>query len=153
MCVSKWWSQLCRKPATGSSPQREENMAFGALHPQLAGRTGAQWNYQKIRTNVGKDSDFRISITFPCTVITLFVSSKQQSVRPLQECVTLSFFGFLVFFLREVKNKEIAGRSCTGWYINFPRIHFHFLLSCIGEGNGNPLQYSCLENPMGRGAR
>ena len=22
----------------------------------------------------------------------------------------------------------------------------------IGEGNGNPLQYSCLENPMGRGA-
>ena len=27
------------------------------------------------------------------------------------------------------------------------RLHFHFLLSCIGEGNGNPLQYSCLENP------
>ena len=31
------------------------------------------------------------------------------------------------------------------------RIHFHFLLSCIGEGNGNPLQYSCLENPSDRG--
>ena len=27
------------------------------------------------------------------------------------------------------------------------RFHFHFSLSCIGEGNGNPLQYSCLENP------
>ena len=27
------------------------------------------------------------------------------------------------------------------------RIHFHFSLSCIGEGNGNPLQSSCLENP------
>ena len=27
------------------------------------------------------------------------------------------------------------------------RLHFHFLLSCIGEGNGNPLQCSCLENP------
>ena len=26
------------------------------------------------------------------------------------------------------------------------RIHFHFSLSCIGEGNGNPLQCSCLEN-------
>ena len=24
---------------------------------------------------------------------------------------------------------------------------FHFSLSCIGEGNGNPLQRSCLENP------
>ena len=27
------------------------------------------------------------------------------------------------------------------------RLHFHFPLSCIGEGNGNPLQCSCLENP------
>ena len=27
------------------------------------------------------------------------------------------------------------------------RFHFHFLLSCIGEGNGNPLQCSCLETP------
>ena len=27
-------------------------------------------------------------------------------------------------------------------------LHFHFPLSCIGEGNGNPLQCSCLENPM-----
>ena len=27
------------------------------------------------------------------------------------------------------------------------RIHFHFSLSCIGEGNGNPPQCSCLENP------
>ena len=32
------------------------------------------------------------------------------------------------------------------------RLHFRFSLSCIGEGNGNPLQYSCLENPMGGGA-
>ena len=28
----------------------------------------------------------------------------------------------------------------TEWF------HFHFSLSCTGEGNGNPLQYSCLEN-------
>ena len=26
-------------------------------------------------------------------------------------------------------------------------LHFHFSFSCIGEGNGNPLQCSCLENP------
>ena len=31
-------------------------------------------------------------------------------------------------------------------------IHFHFSLSCIGEGNGNPLQCSCLENPKDGGA-
>ena len=32
------------------------------------------------------------------------------------------------------------------------QIHFHFSLSCIGKGNGNPLQYSCLENPRDRQA-
>ena len=32
------------------------------------------------------------------------------------------------------------------------RLHFHVLLSCIGEGNGNPLQCSCLENPRDGGA-
>ena len=31
------------------------------------------------------------------------------------------------------------------------RLHFHFSLPCIGEGNGNPLQYSCLENPRDGG--
>ena len=32
------------------------------------------------------------------------------------------------------------------------RLHFHFSLSCIREGNGNPLQRSCLENPRDGGA-
>ena len=32
------------------------------------------------------------------------------------------------------------------------RLPFHFSLSCIGEGNGNPLQCSCLEYPRDRGA-
>ena len=32
------------------------------------------------------------------------------------------------------------------------QLHFHFSLSCIGEGNGNTLQCSCLENPKDGGA-
>ena len=32
------------------------------------------------------------------------------------------------------------------------RLHFHFSLSCIGEGNDNPLQCPCLENPRDGGA-
>ena len=32
------------------------------------------------------------------------------------------------------------------------RLHFHFSLAFIGEGNGNPLQCSCLENPRDSGA-
>ena len=31
------------------------------------------------------------------------------------------------------------------------RLHFHFSLSCLGEGNGNPLQCSCLESPRDGG--
>ena len=42
------------------------------------------------------------------------------------------------------------------WYLDRPVLlvwlHFHFSLSCIGEGNGNPLQSSCLENPKDGGA-
>ena len=32
------------------------------------------------------------------------------------------------------------------------QLHFHFSLTCIAEGNGNPLQCSCLENPRDGGA-
>ena len=32
------------------------------------------------------------------------------------------------------------------------RLHFHFSLSCVGEGNGNPLKCYCLENPRDGGA-
>ena len=46
--------------------------------------------------------------------------------------------------------------SCSPWGCNesdtTERLHFHFSLSCIGEGNGNPLQCSCLENPREGGA-
>ena len=38
------------------------------------------------------------------------------------------------------------GSDMTEW------LHFHFSLSCIGEGNGKPLQCSCLENPRDGGA-
>ena len=41
--------------------------------------------------------------------------------------------------------------GCSPWGLEeldtTERLHFHFSLSCIGEGNGNPFQCSCLENP------
>jgi len=50
---------------------------------------------------------------------------------------------------------ELHGRrglaGCSPWGLEesdmTERLYFHFSLSCIGEGNGNPLQGSCLENP------
>ena len=46
--------------------------------------------------------------------------------------------------------------SCSPWgrwgSDTTERLHFHFSLSCTGEGNGDPLQCSCLENPRDGGA-
>ena len=46
--------------------------------------------------------------------------------------------------------------GCRPWgreELDMPeRLPFHFSLSCTGEGNGNPLQCSCLENPRDEGA-
>ena len=50
--------------------------------------------------------------------------------------------------------RSLEGCSPWGrwWSDTTERLHFHFSLSCIGEGNGNPLQCSCLENPRDGGA-
>ena len=46
--------------------------------------------------------------------------------------------------------------GCSPWGLEksdtTERLHFHFSLSYIGEGNGNPLQCSCLEDPRDGGA-
>ena len=46
--------------------------------------------------------------------------------------------------------------GCSSWgreeLDTTERLHFHFSLSCTGEGNGSPLQCSCLENPRDGGA-
>ena len=45
--------------------------------------------------------------------------------------------------------RSLVGCSPWGCYQSdmTEQLHFHFSPSCIGEGNGNPLQCSCLENP------
>ena len=50
--------------------------------------------------------------------------------------------------------RSLVGRSPWGHEESdmTEQLHFHFSLSCIGEGNGNPLHCSCLENPRDRGA-
>ena len=50
--------------------------------------------------------------------------------------------------------RGLVGCSPWGCYKSdtIEGLHFDFSLSCIGEGNGNPLQCSCLENPRDGGA-
>ena len=47
---------------------------------------------------------------------------------------------------------EEPGRLLSAESDRTEQLHFHLSLSCIGEGNGNPLQGSCLENPRDGGA-
>ena len=49
--------------------------------------------------------------------------------------------------------RSLVGCSLWGRYESdtTEQLHFHFSLSCIGEGNGNPLQCSCLEHPIDGG--
>ena len=80
--------------------------------------------------------------------------------------IQMPLFLFLWLSKRRRLEKEMATHSSTlAWKIPWTeepgrlqsmgslesdtteRLHFHFSLSCIGEGNGNPLQCSCLENP------
>ena len=75
-------------------------------------------------------------------------------------------FGYYTYIVVYISEKAMAPHSSTfAWKIPWAeepgglqsmgslesdtteRLHFHFSLSCIGEGNGHPLQCSCLENP------
>ena len=91
---------------------------------------------------------------------------KDQSEKP-----TYSEANYMTFYKRQTQRRQghptpvlLPGishgwRSLVGYHLWGPtesdtteRLHFHFSLSCIGEGNGNPLQCSCLENPREGGA-
>ena len=85
----------------------------------------------------------------------------------------LSFFlikeGFFMIYTHRLEKEMAPNSSTLDWKIprmeepgrlqsmgsrrvTTERLHFYFSLSCTGEGNGNPLQCSCLENPGDGGA-
>ena len=86
-------------------------------------------------------SEIFCSLTIICLVV-VFVRRRQWHPTP-------------VFLLGESHGwRSLVG--CSPWgrleSDTAEWLHFHFSLSCIGEGNGNPLQCSCLENPRDGGA-
>ena len=83
----------------------------------------------------------------------------------------MTYLSLLTLFMRTFRRRRwhptpvlLPGKShgqrglvgCSLWgreeWDTTERLHFRFSLSCIGEGNGNPLQCSCLENPRDGGA-
>ena len=94
-----------------------------------------------------------------------------MSVSGVQQSDSIIYLFFhILFYYRLLKDFErptpvlLPGNShgwrtlvgCSLWGCEesdtTERLHFHFSLSCVGEGNGNPLQCSCLENPRDGGA-
>ena len=79
-----------------------------------------------------------------CKMIITIVSSQRRQWHPTPVLLPRKSHGW-----RSLVGCSPWGREesdMTEWF------HFHFSLSCIGEGNGSPLQCSCLENPRDRGA-
>ena len=89
-------------------------------------------------------------------------------LQSMESLVRTRLNGFIFTFHFHALEKEMATHSnVLAWRIpgwgNFRlwgrtasnttgHLHFHFSLSCIREGNGNPLQCSCLQNPRDSGA-
>ena len=91
--------------------------------------------------------------------ISVVCSQNEQDSYTMQDCNMSSIWGFLWRRQRHPTPVLLPGKShgwrslvgCSPWgheeSDTTERLHFHFSLLCIGEGNGNPLQCSCLENP------
>ena len=114
-------------------------------------------------------------MTVSWTLLSCFMSTNQNNHKimwpstqnlPSYEIIT-KYYGFRLYAWRRqwqptsvlLPGKSHGQRSLVGfspWGRKesdvTERLHFYFLLSCIGEGNGNPLQCSCLENPRDGGA-
>ena len=69
-------------------------------------------------------------------------------------CLLIHLFNYIYEHLKFHGQRSLVG--CSPWgrkkSDTTEWLHFHFSLSCIGEGNGNPLQCSCLEHLRDRGA-
>ena len=55
-------------------------------------------------------------------------------------------------FAWRIPGMEEPGGLHSMGSVTTEQLHFHFSLSCTGEGNGNPLQCSCPEDPRDGGA-
>ena len=94
---------------------------------------------------------------FGLSTITLWLSRwERPSVYLLQKVIQRRQWHATPVLLPGKSHEQKSLVGCSPWGREesdmTERLHFHFSLSCTGEGNGNPLQCSCLENPRDRGA-
>ena len=98
------------------------------------------------------DSVFIVFICLPCIMCLLSLSENCLVLGRLLEKAMAphsSTFAWKIPWTEEPGGLQSMGSLESD---TTERLHFHFSLSCTGEGNGNPLQCSCLENPRDGGA-
>ena len=101
-----------------------------------------------ITTNYGKYLEMGISDHLTCLLKNLYAGQK-ATVRTVHGTTDWFQIG------KGVRQGCILSPCLFNLYAELDtteQLHFHFSLSYIGEGNGNLLQCSCLENPRDRGA-
>ena len=92
---------------------------------------------------IGPFSDIPITADMSIADLTTLSSFSEKAMAPTPVLLPGKSHG----------RRSLVG--CSPWgreELGTERLHVHFSLSCIGEGNGNPLQCSCLENPRDGGA-
>ena len=110
--------------------------ALWPLHSSLPMDGGAWWAAVH---GVAKSQTLLSDFTFP-----FHFHALQKAVAPLSSTLAQK-----IPWTEEPGGLQSMGSLRIG---TTEQLHFHFSLSCIGEGNGNPLQCSCLENPRDGGA-
>ena len=89
-------------------------------------------------------SEIRLSVYLDKVITWIFTSPQRRQWHPTPVLLPGKSHG----------RRSLVG--CSPWghkeSDTTVRLHFHFSFSCIGEGNGNPLHCSCLENPRDGGA-
>ena len=97
------------------------------------------WHVHKFPNN-----EFYVVFLMASTYVVLFGVARRRQWQPTPVHLPVKSHG----------QRSLVG--CSSWsreeLNTTERLHFDFSLSCIGEGNGNPLQCSCLENPRDGGA-
>ena len=122
------------------------------LEPQ---KPGSPW--QHLPRQRGNESPWLLSPSQPPSVPPLAwkAADVEAWARQSSESNPLWYRAQCSIWLARIKMDKISSQKLSPWGREesdmTERLHFHFSLSCIGEGNGNPLQYSCLENPRDGG--
>ena len=120
-------------------------------HGLLPARLLCPWDFLGKNTEVGCHFFFQVGFPIQRSNLSFFhwkvdslpMSHQEASVEHTSSCLE-----------NPMDWRSLQGCSPWGrWGSDTTeRLHFYFSLSCIGEGNGNPCQCSCLENPKDRGA-